>query len=80
LGRSALRVALPSALPGLASLLEYLLPHELGTLTDIMMGVGCALPPLAMIWATLRSLNKQTFWDRASHTLVRYRTRRTNAI
>ena len=80
LGRAALHVALPGALPVIASALEALTHHQLDTLTDVLMIVGCALVPLAMIWGTLRSLNKQTFWDRASHTLVRYRTRRTNAI
>jgi uncharacterized RDD family membrane protein YckC len=80
LGRSAIRVGLPVALPLLGQLLEYLLPHRLNGMAEILVAGGCALPPLAMIWATLRSLNKQTLWDRASHTLVRYRTRRTNAI
>jgi uncharacterized RDD family membrane protein YckC len=80
LGRTALRVGIPVALPVFGQLVEYLVPHRLDALTDILVVGGCALAPIAMVWATLRSLNKQTLWDRASHTLVRYRTRRTNAI
>jgi uncharacterized RDD family membrane protein YckC/predicted Ser/Thr protein kinase len=80
LGRAAIRVAVPLALPVFGQVLEYLLPHQLSALTDVLVVGGCALAPIAMIWATLRSLNKQTVWDRASHTVVRYRTRRTTAI
>jgi uncharacterized RDD family membrane protein YckC/predicted Ser/Thr protein kinase len=80
LARSAMRVVLPLALPVLGSLIEYLFPHRVGSLTDVLVIGGCLIPPIALIWASLRSLNKQTIWDRVSHTLVRYRTRRSNAL
>ena len=80
LGRAAIRVVLPCAVPVFGQLVESLLPHRYPAVTEALVIGGCALAPLAMIWATLRSLNKQTIWDRASHTLVRYRTRRTNAM
>jgi hypothetical protein len=38
------------------------------------------LVPIALLWASLRSVGKQTFWDKLSGTMVRYRTRRTTAI
>jgi len=80
LGRAAIRTLVPIALPLVSSSLNHVVPHRLDTLTELVIAGGCGAVPLALIWASLRSLNKQTIWDRASHTLVRYRTRRTNAI
>jgi serine/threonine protein kinase len=80
LGRAAIRTLVPLALPLVSSLLDYVFPRQLDSFTEILMFVGCAAVPLSLIWASLRSLNKQTIWDRLSHTFVRYRTRRTHAI
>jgi hypothetical protein len=35
-----------------------------------------ALIPVLLLWASRRSVSKQTIWDRRSGTAVRYRMRR----
>jgi uncharacterized RDD family membrane protein YckC len=79
-GRAAIRAAVPLGLPFLGMVIEEIAPRELHLVTQVLIIGGCAAVPIALVWASLRSHNKQTIWDRVSHTLVRYRTRRTNAI
>ena len=83
LGRAAIRVLLPIAAPMAGSLIEYVLGlygYEFDTILDIGFGITWVLPLLALLWASLRSVSKQTVWDKLSRTMVRYRTRRTTAI
>ncbi|MBC8070029.1 MAG: RDD family protein, partial [Deltaproteobacteria bacterium] len=80
LRRAAIRAAVPLGVPTLGMVITEILPGRIDSLTQILTVGGCAAIPIALVWASLRSLTKQTVWDRASHTLVRYRTRRTHAI
>jgi len=83
LGRAAIRVVLPIALPLAGSLIEYVLGlygYEFDTVLDVGFGITWLVPPLALLWASLRSVGKQTPWDKLSRTMVRYRTRRNPAI
>jgi hypothetical protein len=79
LGKAAIRVLVPLAPPLVWAWTDYALDlfgYELGTITEIALLVLCLVPPFALLWASLRSLGKHTFWDKLSHTMVRYRTRR----
>jgi hypothetical protein len=80
---AALRVALPVAVLLAAALTERALGafgYKLrGVANALLILVSCT-PPVALLWASLRSLGKQTLWDRLSGTMVRYRTRRTTPI
>jgi len=83
LGRAAIRVVLPIALPMAGGVIEYVLGlygYEFDTVLDVGFGITWLLPLLALLWASLRSVGKQTSWDKLSGTMVRYRTRRTPAI
>jgi predicted Ser/Thr protein kinase len=83
LRRGAIRVGLPIAGPLAGSLTSYVLGwygYELATIPGILFIATGFVPPLALLWASLRSVGKQTFWDKLSGTMVRYRTRRTTAI
>jgi uncharacterized RDD family membrane protein YckC len=66
--RSLIRFA-ASAGPACAAMFIDALP-------DWVFGVALVLPMCLLMWASLRSLTKQTVWDQLSKTLVRYRTRR----
>ena len=83
LRRAALRAGLPVAGP-LANLLISFVLGRLGhRLVDLTEGIFVAMvlaPAVALIWASLRSVGKRTVWDRASGTMVRYRTRRATTI
>jgi hypothetical protein len=57
-------------------LFGYKLNHGLGELLSATIGIA----PIALLWASVRSVSKQTFWDKLSRTMVRYRTRRATAI
>jgi serine/threonine protein kinase len=78
--RAVLRVALPVAGPFASLLSNYLLRFYGYELDDLVLLATLLLVPLALLWASLRSVGKQTFWDKLSGTMVRYRTRRTTAI
>ena len=83
LGRAALRVVLPGAIPVTGSLVSSFLGHygyRLHGVYQAFVVVGWLLPPIALLWASLRSLGKHTVWDKLSRTMVRYRTRRTTTI
>jgi hypothetical protein len=54
--------------------------YRLLALTEGVFVAAVLAPPIALIWASLRSVGKQTVWDRASRTMVRYRTRRATTI
>jgi serine/threonine-protein kinase len=83
LSRAALRMVLPIAVPCIGMLIKYgleqagyQLTHGIGEL----LSATVVIAPLALGWASLRSVGKQTFWDKLSKTMVRYRTRRGPAI
>ncbi|MGH2901003.1 MAG: RDD family protein, partial [Solirubrobacteraceae bacterium] len=83
LSRAALRMVLPIAVPCVGMLIKfgleeagYKLTHGVGEL----LSATVVIAPLALGWASLRSVGKQTFWDKLSKTMVRYRTRRGPAI
>jgi predicted Ser/Thr protein kinase len=83
LGRAALRAVLPIAVPIVGSLVNFVLRlrgYELDTIPETVLIVSAFAPPAALLWGALRSVSKQTLWDKASHTVVRYRTRRAPAI
>ncbi|HET7502237.1 MAG TPA: protein kinase, partial [Kofleriaceae bacterium] len=83
LRRAVIRTAVPGALPLLGGLLSKLLPlfgYELIEPLEIAFIVSCCVPPLLLVWASLRSVSKRTLWDKLSGTMVRYRTRRAPAI
>jgi hypothetical protein len=71
--QSFLRVALPCGPAGL-TLIAKDLAHI--RYSDVLFIITFFLPWVFLIWASLRSLGKQTLWDKISRTLVRYRTRR----
>jgi predicted Ser/Thr protein kinase len=83
LGRAAVRVVLPIALPCIGLLIKfgleqagYKLSHPVGEL----LSATVVIAPISLVWASLRSVGKQTFWDKLSGTMVRYRTRRATPI
>jgi hypothetical protein len=83
LSRAALRMVLPIAVPCVGMLIkfgleqaDYKLKHGISEL----LAATVVIAPLALGWASLRSVGKQTFWDKLSRTMVRYRTRRGPAI
>jgi uncharacterized RDD family membrane protein YckC len=83
LARAAIRAGVPMVLPLAGYLLQLVLRltgRRLDFVVDGLVLCGMIGPPIALVWASLRSLGKQTIWDKLSHTLVRYRTRRTTAI
>jgi uncharacterized RDD family membrane protein YckC len=83
LRRAAIRAVVPVALPLAASIVEWsmrLAGHKRGGIAEAVSAVSACIPPLALLWASLRSHGKLTIWDRLSGTMVRYRTRRTTAI
>jgi predicted Ser/Thr protein kinase len=83
LGRAAIRVVLPIALPCIGTLLKFVLnlfDYKLAYHLGEVLSASVAIAPIAMLWASVRSVSKQTFWDKLSRTMVRYRTRRAPAI
>jgi len=72
---SFVRVALP-----VGALFVILVTDRWLPFSEALLAISVIAPIASLIWASLRSVNKQTFWDRISHTLVRYRTRRTTSI
>jgi uncharacterized RDD family membrane protein YckC len=83
LRRAAIRAVVPIALPLAGALVNWgfrLAGHKRSGVAEIIEIVSSGVPPLALLWASLRSYGKLTIWDRLSGTMVRYRTRRTAAI
>ncbi|HEX4422568.1 MAG TPA: protein kinase [Kofleriaceae bacterium] len=83
LGRAALRTVLPIALPLAATLASYGLAWQGYQLDDVgqtLYTISWCLPVVGLLWAALRSVSKQTIWDRQTGTMVRYRTRRAPAL
>jgi uncharacterized RDD family membrane protein YckC len=83
LRRVVARVTIPTIVAGLAPFSEFALHlagYRLGGIAHGILTALICLPPLALLWASLRSVGKHTIWDQLSHTMVRYRTRRTSAI
>ena len=81
--RAAIRILVPIATPMLGSAIKFTLglySYKLDGYGEFVVIVGTCLPAFALLWASLRSVSKQTFWDRRSGTMVRYRTRRTTTI
>jgi hypothetical protein len=80
---AAIRVLLPFAIPFAGSVANRILHYfgyKLNDLGEALIILSACAPPFLLLWASLRSLGKQTVWDRLSGTMVRYRTRRTTAI
>jgi serine/threonine-protein kinase len=83
LRRVVIRVVIPIALPLAGSLINWGLGmsgHKTSEVAEAVSVVAGCAPPIALLWASLRSHSKLTIWDRWSGTMVRYRTRRTPAI
>jgi uncharacterized RDD family membrane protein YckC len=83
LRRAAIRAIIPWGLPLINAVIDYVLAlvgYELHQIAHILLSATGILPGLALLWASLRSVNKQTVWDKLSHTMVRYRTRRTTTL
>jgi len=83
LGRAAIRVALPVAAPLADSMIGHVLRlfgYDLAFLADAVLTAATAAVPVALLWASLRSVGKHTVWDKLSGTMVRYRTRRPTTI
>jgi len=83
LRRAAVRTVVPILGPFAHQLTELVLKqfgYELVTAVDIAFVIVWIAPMVALVWASLRSVGKQTVWDKLSHTMVRYRTRRTTTI
>ena len=78
LGQALLRVGLPLAIPLVMTWISFvlgLLDLELETGPSRMLALSLGLVPIALIWAAAAVPGKRTIWDKASKTLVRYRTR-----
>jgi predicted Ser/Thr protein kinase len=77
--RAAFRVALPVAVPVVEMIVSFVLDrlgYQLYGWIDGILTAFLAVPPIGLLWASLRSVSKQTIWDRRSGTVVRYRMRR----
>jgi hypothetical protein len=82
-GRALVRMGLPVAVPFAATTTNFIaqkLGHRLDDLYDVAFALVSAVAPIALVWASVRSVRKQAFWDKLSGTMVRYRTRRTTTI
>ena len=76
---TVMRVGLPIAVLFLAALVGSMLGafgYKLHRVADAVLIIVSCSPPVALLWASLRSLGKRTPWDHWSGTMVRYRTRR----
>ena len=83
LRRAAVRETLPIAVPCLAAFISFVLGrqgYKLGGIAEAVFAVISCAPPVLLVWASLRSVRKQTLWDKLTRTMVRYRTRRPPAI
>jgi hypothetical protein len=83
LRQAVIRVLVPAGVVAIATVPNRVLElygYKLDLIPQIVVIAIACLPPLALLWASLRSVGKQTIWDKLSHTMVRYRTRRTTAI
>jgi len=83
LGRAAIRAGVLVAAPLVYASTEVVLGlrgYELESVVDDVLAAAVCAVPLALLWASLRSVGKQTVWDKLSGTMVRYRTRRTPTI
>jgi hypothetical protein len=81
--RAAIRVLVPVGVPLIFELLKRGLGafgREVGGLVEVVAVIAGCAPLVLLLWASLRSVGKQTLWDRWSGTMVRYRSRRTTAI
>jgi hypothetical protein len=81
--RAAIRTAVPIALPLAGSIINWssrMSGHRGNEVAEALSILSSCAPPVALLWASLRSHGKLTIWDRLSGTMVRYRTRRTTAI
>src|SRR5262249_38238552 len=79
LGRAVIRVILPIALPLVELLVKFgveIAGYQLYGIVNPLLSASIVIAPIGLIWASLRSVSKQTFWDKLSGTMVRYRTRR----
>jgi predicted Ser/Thr protein kinase len=80
---ATIRVVVPFAIPFACSIANRILHYfgyKLNDLGEALIILSALAPPFLLLWASLRSLGKQTVWDRLSGTMVRYRTRRTTPI
>ena len=76
---TVMRVGLPIVVLFLAALIGGVLSafgYKLHGAADAVLILLSCSPPVALLWASLRSLGKQAPWDHWSGTMVRYRTRR----
>jgi uncharacterized RDD family membrane protein YckC len=83
LRRAAIRAVVPIALPLAGALVNWgfrLAGHKRSGAAEVVEIVSSCGPPFALLWASVRSYGKLTIWDRASGTMVRYRTRRTAGL
>jgi uncharacterized RDD family membrane protein YckC len=83
LRRAAIRAAVPVAIPFLGGLVDHILAHygyKLITVVNVLFIVAGCAPVVSLLWASLRSVSKQTVWDKLSGTMVRYRARRNPAL
>jgi hypothetical protein len=83
LSRAALRMVLPIAVPCVGMLIKFALEqagYKVKHGISEVLSATVVVAPLALVWASLRSVSKQTFWDKLSRTMVRYRTRRGPSI
>jgi len=83
LGRAAIRSIIPIAGPCIGSVASFALRqfgYVLDTIPETLFVVSTVAPAFLLLWASLRSVGKQTIWDKRSRTMVRYRTRRPAAI
>jgi uncharacterized RDD family membrane protein YckC len=83
LRRAAIRTLIPCALPLISTVIEHAFElggYQLHEVPRTILSATAFLPPLALLWASFRSVNKQTVWDKLSHTMVRYRARRTTTL
>jgi uncharacterized RDD family membrane protein YckC len=74
-----LRSGLPVLVLFLAAMVSGVvgaLGYKLKGIADAALIIFSCSPPVALLWASLRSLGKRTPWDHWSGTMVRYRTRR----
>jgi predicted Ser/Thr protein kinase/uncharacterized RDD family membrane protein YckC len=77
--RAAFRVLLPVAIPLVDMICEHVLElygYKLYTWINVALSATLILPVIGLLWASFRSVSKQTLWDRKSRTVVRYRMRR----
>jgi uncharacterized RDD family membrane protein YckC len=83
LRRAAIRASVPVALPCLGAAIGFVMGaygYKLDSIVTGLFDASACIPAVLLLWASLRSVSKQTIWDKRSRTMVRYRTRRAPAI